>query len=223
MDKNTLQHLSDNMLSFNYYLNNVVSNNNYKYSISSGYSIVQHLLGADGSVIKRPGYNDRYAIGNLLYFQHDTEFECSFKIDQSKLSKKRSNIKIYFENIDDFHSREVFKVMRMHLKLINAGSALHNKRNPAYEDIDSFEIFPLYVFNSLRQVIYQKIIIKFKSFKEFKDVYVIVKNNDESLSNAIKIIDNEFYIRYYSKLIEKKDKTEKLTKSEKQIVKMYYY
>ena len=55
------------------------------------------------------------------------------------------------------------------------------------------------------------------------ELYVIVKNTDESFDAGMKMIDNEFYKRYYSKVIEKKDTTEKLTKSEKQIVKMYYY
>lgn len=110
-----------------------------------------------------------------------------------------------------------------HLKQINVGNDINKKRNPFYCNINLFEICPVYVFDSKKQQVYQKIIFKFKRHELMDELYVIVKNTDESFTAAMKIVDNEFYKRYYSKVIQKKDMTETLTKSEKQIVKMYYY
>lgn len=215
--------LPDNMASFNYYLKHSVSNINYRYQISSGYTIVQEAVNPDGTPKIRSGYDRFYAIGNLTYFQHDSEHECSFDIKPNLLSKKESPRKVYFENVDNYHAKQFFKVITNHLRLINKGDEINKKKNPVYANLDHIEIYPVYVYHSLHGNIYQKIVLKFKKYKEFPELYIIVKNNEYSFENAVKMIDNEFFIRYYSQLIDKKDTTEKLTKSEKQIVKMYYY
>lgn len=223
MIRTTQPELPDNMVSFNHYLNDVASNSNYQYGISSGYTIFQQGLNPDGTPKVRQGNNNKYSIGGLLYFAHDLEHECSFTISENRFSNKKTTTKVYFENIDNHHAKQAFRSIMKHFRLINEKTDLKNKSNPIYRNLDFFEVCPVYVFDALHQIIYQKMVFKFKAYKQFKETYVIVKNNDASLEDGIKAIDNEFFIRYYSQLIEKKDMTEKLTKSEKQIVKMYYY
>lgn len=210
------------MESFNSYLKDVISDGRYHYSISSGYSIKVQLLTPSGDIRYRHDEPFQFTVGNLLYFYHDLEHECSFIIDEPS-SKKNLHYKFDFKNIDDIYAKQAFLRIMNHLKNINAGSEINTKRKPIYSNLNMFEICPVYVFDSIKQQIYQKIIFKFKPYGLFEELYVIVKNTEESFKASMKVIDNEFYKRYYSKIIEKKDVTDKLTRSEKQIVKMYYY
>lgn len=210
------------MESFNSYLKDVISNERYHYSISAGFSIKAQALTSSGEIRFVGSEALQFTIGNLLYFNHDLDHECSFMIDE-KPSKKNLQYKFEFKDIDDVHSKKAFLLFMQHLKQINISNDINKKRKPFYSNINLFEIFPLYVFDSKKQQVYQKIIFKFKRHEMMDELYVIVKNTDESFDAGMKMIDNEFYKRYYSKVIEKKDTTEKLTKSEKQIVKMYYY
>lgn len=214
--------IQEYMESFNSYLKDVISNERYHYSISAGFSIKAQALTPSGEIRFRGSEALQFTVGNLLYFKHDLDHECSFIIDE-KPSKKNLNYKFSFTNIDDIHTKKAFLLFMQHLKQINVGNDINKKRNPFYCNINLFEICPVYVFDSKKQQVYQKIIFKFKRHEMMDELYVIVKNTDESFIEAMKIVDNEFYKRYYSKVIEKKDMTETLTKSEKQIVKMYYY
>lgn len=214
--------IQEYMESFNSYLKDVISNGRHYYSISSGYSINVQMLTSTGDIRYRGDVPFQFSVGNLLYFKHDLDHECSFIIDE-KPSKQNLHYKFEANNIDDRHAKEAFLLFMKHLKQINEGNDINNKRKPFYCNINLFEICPVYVFDSKKQQIYQKIIFKFKHHGLMDELYVIVKNTDDSFNAAMKIIDNEFYTRYYSKVIEKKDTTETLTKSEKQIVKMYYY
>lgn len=210
------------MESFNSYLKDVISDGRYHYSISFGYSIKVQLLTPSGDIRYRKDEPFQFTVGNLLYFYHDLEHECSFIIDEAP-SKKNLHYKFDFNNIDDLYAKQAFIRIMEHLKNINAGSEINTKRKPIYSNLNMFEICPVYVFDSIKQQIYQKIIFKFKAYGLLEELYVIVKNTEDNFNAAMKVIDNEFYKRYYSKIIEKKDVTDKLTRSEKQIVKMYYY
>jgi hypothetical protein len=207
------------MESFNTYLKDVISDSRYHYSIASGYAIKAKSLANSDVVRFRDSQILEFTVGNLLYFHHDLDHECSFIIDEKPLK----TIKSIFNNIDNYHAKKAFLSIMKHLKNINEGNAINKKRKPFYSDIPFFEIFPVYVFDASEQRVYQKVILKFKRHNLMDELYVVVKNNDKSFNDAMKIIDNEFYKRYYSKIITKNDTTEKLTKSEKQIVKMYYY
>jgi len=210
------------MESFNSYLKDVISDGRYHYSISFGYSIKVQLLTPSGDIRYRKDEPFQFTVGNLLYFYHDLEHECSFIIDEEP-SKKNLRYKFDFNNIDDLYAKQAFIRIMEHLKNINAGSEINTKRKPIYSNLNMFEICPVYVFDSIKQQIYQKIIFKFKAYGLLEELYIIVKNTEDNFNAAMKVIDNEFYKRYYSKIIEKKDVTDKLTRSEKQIVKMYYY
>lgn len=75
------------MESFNSYLKDVVSNGRYHYSISSGFSIKAQALTSSGEILLRGNEALQFTVGNLLYFKHDLDHECSFIIDE-KPSKK---------------------------------------------------------------------------------------------------------------------------------------
>lgn len=206
---------------FNDYLLSNVSNHCYRYHVGSSYTIVQERINPDGTPCLFNGYEQYYAVGRLFYFKHDTEYEYSFEISKNCLSKKPSTSKIYLGDVENHFARKVFRLICSHLRLINAD--IPKRFSLSYFDFDQFEIFPFYVFDSLKKQIYQKIIFKFKAYHQFPEHLVVVQNDVDSFERAMKDIDNQFFIRYYSKIIEKKDMTDKLTKSEKQIVKMYYY
>lgn len=214
--------IQEYMESFNSYLKDVISNGRYHYSISAGYSIKVQLLTSSGELRYRDGEPFQFTVGNLLYFYHDLEHECSFLIDEAP-SKKNLRYKFDFDKVDDNYAKKAFLRIMQHLKNINAGNEINTKRKPIYINLNMFEICPVYVFDSIKQQIYQKVIFKFKSYGLLEELYVIVKNTEDSFNASMKIIDNEFYKRYYSKVIEKRDATDKLTQSEKQIVKIYYY
>jgi len=206
---------------FNDYLLNDTSNHCYRYHIAAGYSIVQERINPDGTPKLSDGFDQYYPIGRLFYFKHDTEHECSFEISKKFLSTKPSKNKVYLGHIDNLYAKQSFRLILNHLRLINTD--IPNRLLLGYYDFEQFEIFPVYVFDSLKKQVYQKIIFKFKAFQQFPECFVVVKNDKDSFETARNNIDNQFFIRYYSKVIEKKGATDKLTKSEKQIVKMYYY
>lgn len=95
------------MESFNSYLKDVISNERYHYSISAGFSIKAQALTSSGEIRFVGSEALQFTIGNLLYFNHDLDHECSFMIDE-KPSKKIFNINLNSKILMMFILKKLF-------------------------------------------------------------------------------------------------------------------